>query len=222
MRVPVKLVVISAAAVLASSAAFAADAVYSYDSVPAAPAVQAQQIDWTGAYVGVNAGYAGGKAKASAEGENILGVTGSGFVGGAQAGYNFQSGQMVYGVETDIQYSNVKAEIDFVGTEVGAKQRWVGTTRARVGYTPVEKVMTYATGGVAYGKTKVYAGDDSISKTKVGWAAGAGAEYAVDSNVSLKTEYLYTDLGKVNVDVVEGGNVKFKTHTVRAGVNYKF
>jgi outer membrane immunogenic protein len=220
MRLPVKLVVTTVAAALVSSAAFAADAVYSYDSVPAAPAVQAQQIDWSGAYAGVNAGYAGGKAKAYVSGTEVGGLTGSGFVGGAQAGYNFQSGQVVYGVETDIQYSNVKAEAEILGNKAGVKHKWVGTTRARVGYTPSESVMVYGTGGVAYGKTKVYAGSDSLSKTKVGWAAGAGVEYAMDSNVSLKTEYLYTDLGKVNVEDL--GSVKFKTHTVRAGVNYKF
>ena len=214
-----KLVVISAAAVLASSAAFAADAVYSYDSVPAAPAVQAQQIDWTGAYVGVNAGYAGGKAKLSG-GQGNIGATGSGFIGGAQAGYNFQSGQVVYGAETDIQYSDVKAEISGNGNAVGVKQKWVGTTRARVGYTPTESVMVYGTGGVAYGKVKGYVPGASESKTKVGWAAGAGVEYAMDSNVTLKTEYLYTDLGKA--DIVPGADLKFNTHNVRAGVNYKF
>lgn len=212
-----RLVITTALVALASSAAYAADAVYSYDAAPAAPAIQAQH-DWTGGYVGLNAGYTGGKAKGSFEDESTY-VTGSGFIGGAQGGYNFQSGSFVYGVETDIQATNAKAEVKDPDDKGGVKHKWLGTTRARVGFTPTDKVLTYVTGGVAYGNIKSIGDDVRFNKTKVGWTAGAGVEYAVDNNWSVKTEYLYTDLGKTKVD---GVDIKFPTHTVRAGVNYKF
>src|SRR5690606_38006072 len=117
-------------------------------------------------------GYGGGKANADATlfeddlyaADGSVDLTGSGFIAGAQAGYNWQSGSMVYGIETDIQWSGIKAEgsigltdgVDFVNGEAGSKIDWFGSTRLRVGYTPVERFMVYATGGVAYGKVESY------------------------------------------------------------------
>jgi len=180
---------------------------------------------------------------------NYLGAglsnTGSGFVAVVQAGYNWQSGSMVYGIETDIQWSGIKAELsgyvtdgtDTVSADLGSKITWYGTTRLRIGYTPVERFMVYGTGGVAYGRTEVYANlfgnntplwSGSMSKTKVGWTVGAGAEYAFTDKLSLKGEYLYTDLGKWNlVDWTQNGvhvhaDTSFRFHTVRLGLNFHF
>jgi outer membrane immunogenic protein len=93
--------------------------------------------------------------------------------------------------------------------------------------------MVYATGGVAYGKVKTYVNapfdeGSSLSDTRVGYTVGAGAEYALTNNVTLKTEYLYTDLGKLkfnvsdDIDTVVHGAAKSQFHTVRVGLNYKF
>lgn len=242
-----------AAALLLSSGAFAADAVFSGDSVPtAAPAAPA--FDWTGAYFGVNAGYGGGKLKPhfyayDNEFDEYLdasaSASASGFVGGVQAGYNFQSGSMVYGVETDIQYSNVEAKLSgSVSGSIGdldasasGSVEWFGTTRARVGFTPTDRFLVYGTGGVAYGKYKYKLNYDSgateavsvsTSKSKVGWTVGAGTEYAITDNLTFKAEYLYTNLGRWNL--LELGNAeagaklssKLDFHTVRVGLNYKF
>lgn len=249
-----------AAALLLSSGAFAADAVFSGDSVPtAAPAAPA--FDWTGAYFGVNAGYGGGKLKPhfyayDNEFDEYLdasaSASASGFVGGVQAGYNFQSGSMVYGVETDIQYSNVEAKLSgsvsssIFGLDASASGsvkgsvEWFGTTRARVGFTPTDRFLVYGTGGVAYGKYKLKAegsydigdindtGSVSTSKSKVGWTVGAGTEYAITDNLTFKAEYLYTNLGRWNLlelgDADAGLKLSSKLdfHTVRVGLNYKF
>lgn len=249
-----RFIITTAAAALLSTTAFAADAVYSYEPAPVAFA-EVPAYTWTGAYIGLNAGYGGGKLKANGvavdefdEFDPVrldLGFTGSGFVGGAQAGYNWQSDSFVYGIETDIQYSGIEAEtsasysdgLDSASGSVGGSIDWFGTTRARLGFTPTDRFMVYATGGVAYGKMEVFAegaingvgGRIDASKTKVGWTAGAGAEYAIDNNWSLKTEYLYTDLGKwtfaegyIDNGVYGSADANFKFHTVRAGINYKF
>ena len=87
---------------------------------------------------------------------------------------------------------------------------WLGTTRARVGFvaTPDNRLMIYATGGVAYGggSSNFSAFDaatgafwsGSPSSTRVGWTIGGGVEYAVTNNITIKGEYLYADLGSSN------------------------
>lgn len=248
-------------ALLVSSSAFAADVVVEQTPVPAAV------FDWSGAYVGANLGGGFGKFKHPFEVTDLtttppasvasgsLDITAGGFLGGVQAGYNWQSGQMVYGVEADFQGSAVKAEdsLNFnlfpgipgaptLSGKAGTKLDWFGTVRARIGYTPVDRFMIYATGGLAYGHVKSYIDgtltsggssgsiNESASKTKAGWTVGAGAEYAINTNWTLKSEYLYTDLGKATLydgDLLgAGSNVTLKNdvafHTVRIGLNYKF
>ena len=225
-----KYTTLAAALLLSSTSAFAADAIVYNEP---APVVVADTFSWTGGYIGLNAGYAGGKFKYNDYAGNSAKDNASGFLGGVQAGYNWQFDQAIVGIETDFQGGNLKsdAEVSFNGQTAGAeaKVNWFGTTRVRLGYTPVDRFMVYATGGVAYGKVKASAFDGvnsySQSDTKVGYTVGAGAEYALTNNVTLKSEYLYTDLGKLKLDDVNGnrfGEVKAPFHTVRVGVNYKF
>lgn len=196
-------------------------------------------FSWEGGYIGVNGGYAGGKAKhpfSLDDGNSVfrgsLDVTSSGFAGGVQAGYNWQlNNGIVVGVEADLQGTDLKGSIDLSGLgQMGTKVQWFGSIRGRIGYTPIERLLVYATGGYAYGRVKTYVdlndiGSDSISKTKSGWTIGAGTEYAIDNNWTFKSEYLYTDLGKMNLFDGTGGlsgSAKVNFHTVRAGINYKF
>jgi outer membrane immunogenic protein len=241
----------ASAALLLSTSAYAADVV---GNEPPAPAPVAASFDWTGAYIGVNAGGGFGKFKHPFDVSNpgggpalangSLNITSGGFLGGVQAGYNWQSGQMIYGVEADFQGSAVKGEGSFdvnsggfaVSGKAGTKVDWFGTVRARIGYTPVDRFMVYGTGGLAYGHVKSYLDANlggtpfsySSSNTKAGWTVGLGAEYAVTNNWTLKTEYLYTDLGKSTVYDGDdlGPHINLKNdvafHTVRVGLNYKF
>ncbi|CAB4324823.1 porin family protein [Brucella sp. 6810] len=238
-----KSVLLASFAMLFASSAMAADAIV---AEPAPVAVDT--FSWTGGYIGINAGYAGGKFKhpfsvaglptagMNEEGGALSGsldVTSSGFVGGVQAGYNWQlDNGFVLGAEADFQGSTVKGDIsahlDDLDGNAETKVEWFGTVRARLGYTATERLLVYGTGGLAYGKVKSSLGIEdwgvSSSKTKAGWTVGAGAEYAINNNWTLKSEYLYTDLGKhdlINVNELSLKNdVKF--HTVRVGLNYKF
>lgn len=220
-----KYTAIAAALLLSSTGAFAADAIVYNEPAP----VVADTFSWTGGYIGLNAGYAGGQNKLNTFDGISAKDNASGFIGGVQAGYNWQFDRTIVGIETDFQGSGLKsdAEVSFGDASLGAEAKinWFGTTRARLGYTPVDRFMVYATGGVAYGKVKASLGEFSQSDTNVGYTVGAGAEYALTNNVTLKTEYLYTDLGKLKLDNAAGeriGEVKTPFHTVRVGVNYKF
>lgn len=251
-----------AAILMTSSASYAADAII-YEGSEAV--VIADTFSWTGGYIGVNAGYAGGKLQNAWRYDSTdmsitqsyqenLNPTGSGFVGGMQAGYNWQFDQTVFGIETDFQASGIKTNLSNIvwGHPIDTnaslrvdglsnKVSWFGTTRARIGYTAVDRLLVYATAGIAYGKVKSSLDglflsqefSNSVSKTKIGYTAGAGAEYAFTDKWTLKTEYLYTDLGKVNFSGIAiyhdidtlgeySGRNKFNFHTVRVGLNYKF
>ncbi|MFI3905720.1 outer membrane protein [Ochrobactrum sp. S1502_03] len=245
-----KIVLTSIALALATTSAYAADAIIEEPVAVIVP----DTFSWTGGYIGINAGYAGGKFKHPFEfgfdeefaANGSLDVTSSGFVGGVQAGYNYQfDNGFVLGAEADFQGSNIKGEVKFnandgfegISGKAGTKVEWFGTVRARLGYTATERLLVYGTGGLAYGKVKSYADYDfdgegggiSSSKTKAGWTVGAGAEYAFTDNWTIKSEYLYTDLGKRNLISYNDGegssfslDNKVKFHTVRVGLNYKF
>ena len=160
-----------------------------------------------------------------------------GFIGGIQAGYNWQLNTLVLGVETDIQYTDLKKSSTdlFYEETIESKINWLGTTRARIGFTPIDTILLYATAGLAYGGVKAsvtdYFSEDytSSKKTKLGYTLGLGAEYALNTDWSLKTEYLYANLGKLKttINYIDAKNFdtlghKFKVHTVRLGLNYKF
>jgi outer membrane immunogenic protein len=179
----------------------------------------APTVDWTGFYVGVNGGYGGETLDASVNLASPLPLAtytqtqnhSSGFLFGGQAGYNRQiSSHVVVGVETDAQWSNVTASHQattapaLVLTDISNGFDWFGTTRARLGWA-AGSTLAYVTGGVAYGD--VYARglqisgglfSGSVTQTKVGWTVGAGAEYALNENLSLKAEYLYMDFSGVS------------------------
>lgn len=140
----------------------------------------------------------------------------NGFIGGGQFGYNWQAGMWVFGLETDFQGTSERGSTNFcsaVGCPAGSafltvsdSLRWLGTTRARVGILPMDRVLLYGTGGVAYGELNVSytTGINGIgaltplsaTSTRVGWTAGAGVEGALDAHWTLRLEYLYVDLGR--------------------------
>lgn len=198
--------------------------------------------DWSGFYLGINAGYGFGKARSSyidfmdpsANGSESL--PGKGLLVGGQAGFNWQHGKILYGIEADIQHSDVKHEVfESDGGDHSTLTYaidWFGTKRGRVGYIPVDNTVLYATAGLAYGQMALSVrGYDSvlgafsfgISDRRFGWTAGLGAEVAFDDRWSVKTEYLYTDLGKWVMEDDDGRSTyTFGFHTVRAGLNFAF
>ena len=201
-----KTIIAMAIATMAGGSAAAADlprgpAPY----YPPPPAI----YNWTGPYAGLNLGYQWAKVT-----NNV--TEPSGIAGGGQLGYNWQLGQFVFGLETDIQAS--AADDTFAPYKFS--NPWFGTLRARIGYA-INNVMLYGTGGLAYGELKGEFFGLEEDKTLVGWTAGAGIEYGFTQNWSAKLEYLYMDLASRTYSIT-GVDNGLHSSFLRLGVNYHF
>ena len=216
-----------AALLLAPMAAQAADLSSPSYKAPAysAPAYS----NWTGFYVGLNGGYGFGKSSwTDATGLTTGDFNVEGGMVGGTLGYNLQTGSWVWGLEGDLDASWMKgSNTTLCGTPgCETKNSWLGTARGRIGYAGWANWLPYLTGGAAFGDIKANnAGLASASTTKVGYALGAGVEYAFMGNWSTKLEYLYADLGKATCLAATCGSdtdITFKANIVRLGVNYRF
>ncbi len=227
---------------------------------------QAQSVRWDGFYAGVNAGVStindaltistsesttGGLATAQTLGFFPLRTApNSGFIGGVQAGYGRMIFDGIYvGGETDFQWLSAQTTVassPIVASQqapmaVTRSQTWLGTTRARIGFTPMSYLLLYGTGGLAYGDTRLsvsvgstnvsppLASSSSTTQTRLGFTLGAGFEAKVWGPVSVKGEWLYYDLGSSSVgnSYIFGASTMTTTvlengHIFRAGLNYRF
>jgi opacity protein-like surface antigen len=258
---------ILAALCLASSggAALAADV----DVLAPAPIREAtpQGPRWTGFTVGIN----GGGLWAPSQSEKqfwfpptfvttglptSFSLNTKGLMGGAQIGFNKQWGDFVVGGIADFDIvGGSKGSATGSGVFTGAppampfataqseQLKTLGTIRARVGYTPFDDLLLYATGGLAFGQADTstnltFSGGGTFAGTRtdtaVGWAAGGGAEYALDTNWSIGADFLYYNLGNIhNVGtadfvVLGAGTPKSNStfglngYVMRLGLNYSF
>jgi outer membrane immunogenic protein len=206
---------------------------------------------WTGFYIGAHVGGAWGTIESELTGFGgpgpgpggfgfpLASGTINGFLGGGQIGYNIQNGFVVFGIEADASWSNLKGttpcivilsckrEVDFLGTVTG-----------RLGFT-ADRALIYVKGGgawahVEHGVSVLGIAIANEDKTIWGWTVGAGVEYAITGNWSAKLEYNYMDFGKHDWDFVlpplpfVGGNLtanvdtRTHIHAVKFGINYRF
>jgi outer membrane immunogenic protein len=211
---------------------------------PVAPA-----YNWTGCYVGAEGGGNWGRTDSIAvntPGGVFIGlpITNrydlAGGLAGGTAGCNYQTGQFVIGIEGDASWTNKSGSANDVApfpvtSTNNLEERWFDTVRGRVGYA-WDKVLLYATAGGAFAGTRltlctVAAICAADSETRSGWTAGAGVEFAVLDNWSVKLEYLHADFGSKNyfspLRVLPGAtfdtrSVSLTDDMVRVGVNYRF
>jgi outer membrane immunogenic protein len=184
-------------------------------------------FSWTGLYVGVNVGIATGQTTAD------LGLGGvfdtdydmNGGIYGAQIGYNWQSGNMVLGIEASYSGSSLQGNTTCILVfECKREVESIGTVTGRLGLA-MDRSLLYVLGGVAWGKVN---SDFSIvgitlasdSQDHVGWVAGLGFEHALSNKFTLRLEYSHIDLGQEEHFGV--ADVDVKIDTIRLGVNYKF
>ena len=221
----------AAALAIAISGAQAAD--LPVDTPPLA-ATPAPASDWSGFYAGIHGGYSFGETDVSIAipGPFAAQYDIDGWLAGAQAGYNVQSGMWLFGVEADIAYSSIDGSFSFGGNfpqTVTTDIDWLATIRARAGLH-YDQWMPYITGGVAFADVEHTMTPAGLvtSDTLVGWTVGGGVEAMFNPNWTAKLEYLYVDLEDVDFTVTPVGAAPITGtfdddfHVIRAGLNYHF
>jgi outer membrane immunogenic protein len=158
---------------------------------------------------------------------------GSGGLAGGGTGCNWQSQQWVVGAEADIDWAHISGTdtrsafgqfstgpgglYTSINNTVTANEqvsvRWLSTIRARVGFAVQDRILLFATGGLAVGSVNTQgslttsspfpglfnvAWTGSNSAVKTGGVIGGGAEWAIYDHWSAKAEYLWYDLGRVS------------------------
>ncbi|MEX4007596.1 MAG: outer membrane protein [Neoaquamicrobium sediminum] len=199
--------------------AMAADVVYQEPPAPA-PIVQAAPVStWAGPYAGVQAGYGFSGDVSDGTGGSI-GT--NGWLGGAFGGFNMQNGQFVYGVEGDVNYSN----IDGSDGTFTARSRMDGSIRGRAGVAVTDDILLYGTAGLAAERLRITedATGTADTNTMLGYTVGAGTDVKLTDQVFARGEYRYTDYGSKEFTLpgVGTADIDSSNHRVTMGVGIKF
>jgi outer membrane immunogenic protein len=188
---------------------------------PRAPAAYVPAVaptyNWGGFYIGVNGGGAFGTSNWSDPLNPATGATTgdfnmNGWLVGGTVGANFQASQLVFGIEADLDWANIKGDVTngfctlanvssgaVVGATCETKTNYLGTVRGRLGFA-ADRVLLFATGGLAFANVQAGLTGPAIttptydSNNKLGWTAGGGVEVALGDNWTAKVEYLYASL----------------------------
>jgi outer membrane immunogenic protein len=199
-------------------------------------AAQAQSTNqWEGFYAGLNAGGLWSSTSASIVENNTGGSLngfGSGFVGGAQAGYNYLLGPVLLGGEIDFQGSTLTSSLNGGAgpSTINATSSipWFSTFRVRAGY-PVGSVMPYLTGGAVWGQQRLSGFDSqfgSFDNSNNFWTYtfGGGIEGHLNDRWSTKLEYLW--IGTPNTPLSTPASTSISERSIgnllRVGFNYRF
>lgn len=151
---------------------------------------------WAGFYIGGNAGAAffdndndGDDDDGDDDSDDTV------FIGGLHVGYNRQAGNIVYGLEADVNFAD---DVDYLAS-----------VRARLGFT-YSNALIYATAGYAFG-------EDDITEFD-GFVGGVGFEKKLRENVSVGLEGLYYAVEADDDSAVVDDEVDF--FTVRARLTF--
>jgi opacity protein-like surface antigen/outer membrane receptor protein involved in Fe transport len=198
---------------------------------PTSPAPVAGRYNWSGFYLGLNAGGALGINTVTASGgAGSASVKEPGFLGGAQVGANYQTGPVVWGFEADYDASTQNKSLPAGVLTGGTSQTpWFATLRGRVGMA-FDRTLVYGTAGGAAGELRsisaIPAGTTNTTVTYGTWTAGAGVEYGITDNLSARVEYLYVDKGNISTGFIGPPATtitsRLENNLVRAGLNYRF
>ena len=243
MRHALATLLIATSLTLGSGVALAAPKPhYPPPSPPPPPPVPAWT--WTGFYVGGNVGYGWGNSNTTVNffdptgllfsSQGSFGVNGA--LGGGQIGYDWQSGNWVFGAVADFQGANQSGSGVFIcpasacaagpfADSLSQQLRWFGTVRGNIGITTnMSEYLWYVTGGLAYGEIKTVenisglgqAASLNFTDVNTGFAVGAGVRGHIVGNWSWMVEYLYMDLGRINdtgaTGIVSSGTGFCDTH----------
>nr|AGD93248.1 porin [uncultured bacterium] len=191
----VSYLAIAAVQLVCSGSAFAQDAAF----------------DWSGFYAGIHAGALDGDTRVTNTAPGVdpgpFDYSIDGGFGGITFGYNWQAGNVVFGVEGDLGYLDPSGQGIIPSSDPVHHQDLTldsglyGDLTGRVGFS-FDRVLLYAKGGAAF-----FDGEAMQASTRpeyaptgtdtfTGWTAGAGVEYAVTNKISIKAEYQHFDFGE--------------------------
>jgi outer membrane immunogenic protein len=241
-------------------AAAASLGILSLASAASAEPLQPPSV-WSGLYAGLFAGYGFGDTHATAPlnpqngffynfGGDSYSFDTDGFFGGATFGYNWQSRDVVTGLEAEIGYLGLRGSAldpngvitGFPDTETRVRSDLFGAISGRLGLTNGPALL-YAKGGAAFLRMHASTIDPCIAppagcgtqtltmsggKTLTGWTIGGGIEWMVAPNWTLKAEYSYFDFGSLQISGASSvnepywQNVDVAVHAAKVGLNYRF
>jgi len=174
---------------------------------------------WDGAYAGGFIGYGWGTA--AADGLTLADdIDLSGWTVGAKLGANFTVAPgFILGAEGDIAWSGNGGYDTTTNTDYDIN--WTSSLRGRAGYD-AGTFMPYLTAGLAIAGATGSTGPTDNTQVHFGWTAGGGVEVAATEQVSIDLGYRYSDYGQATYDLTTLDDVDLSTHSVTAGVNFKF
>ncbi|KRR08828.1 hypothetical protein CQ12_26805 [Bradyrhizobium jicamae] len=147
------------------------------------------------------------------------------FIGGIQAGYNFQAGHILFGVEGEFDGATFAHPALPTPTLGSVRQNWIGTVAGRVGLV-ADRWLVYAKFGGGWVNSNAILNFPGVSwsgsNTSSGWLAGAGLEYGFKSNWTVRLEYDYLGLANWTSSTVPSISLNRDLQMVKAGINYKF
>ncbi len=203
---------------------------------PVAPVAYAPPVyNWSGFYIG---GHIGGGFENSKWTDPFTGADDtfnhSGFLGGAQVGVNTQFNWLVLGLEGDFSWTSLAkgTGTDSIGDTITTSPQWTSTITGRIGVA-FDRLLVYGKGGLAIAQdestfTPVGGATVTDDLTRTGWTAGAGLEYALNNNWSVRAEYDYLGFGSKQFSFTAPplgtvtANANLNVQEVKAGFDYKF
>ncbi|MEA2906947.1 MAG: outer rane immunogenic protein [Alphaproteobacteria bacterium] len=236
-------------------AAFVSGSAMAADLPVRAPAYKAPVIapvinNWTGFYIGIDGGW--GRADFdhtfniaghyNLAAGNTFDYSHSGGIFGGHAGYNWQSGQWVFGIEGGAAKTWIKAQ-NVVSPFFPVTDRWTSEVKSIASITPrlgvaFGSALLYVKGGVAFASIRDHVNDNfdfvDVKFNRSGWTVGAGLEYMVAPNWVVGVEYDHYDFGSRNITsnstLFAGGtffpgtnhNLDVRVDAVVGRVSYKF
>jgi len=219
---------------------------------------------WTGFYIGAHVGAGWGETESTLTGFAVPAIpiainnlsfpfsqtSSSGFLGGVQAGYNWQAGWAVIGVQGDFAGADIKGTSPcIVILSCTTKTDWLATVSGRLGAVVLDRGLVYAKGGAAWMNTRhsvnlpgfggllgavERAELTSRETTHFGWLVGLGTEWQVTPNWTAFIEYNYLQFDRKNETfainpvltartlVNVNADLKNTLSIAKVGVNYKF
>lgn len=190
--------------------------------VVSVPAYAQDDTSLGGAKIGLIGGY--DSVKLSVDGDS---ASKGGFVYGVTAGYDFDLGKAVVGIEAELADSTAKEKVTDIleaGDEASiaaSRDLYIG---ARVGFAVGSNVLVYAKGGYSNVRVKARYADStdsfSDSDTLDGYRLGAGVELVGQMNFA-RLEYRYSDYGKYSYDGFNTG-ISASRHQVVATGGFRF